>query len=459
MRSTPLNRVAAVLAGAVLGLTALANPAGATGNHGTNEQTGTGDRHRCTTVEKAEYKHWFDGKAGTASIELTNGPLCSGEQAFSLVSYTAPSATFSTPQYVLDQSTQTFKAPDSKNELTPNRLDFKVEVPECFAQVDFVFGKDVIPVLTDKGDRYNERKVGSQVGTKHGSKKYNSTAAEGQPQNAWANFGSGTCVAEPVVEASSDCDGNVVLTLINRSTHSATFEITADGGFTQTEKLAVRAQPKPVDIPAANAKNIVVTSGGKEIYRGGWTKPEDCQVPEVGTPEAKFASSCEGLTFTITNPENGKPVTATFTPNTGAAQTLTVEPGQTTPAFFPASEGLKVVVTGDLDVLNGEVAWTKPADCVVTPPSEGTPSDSPSETPSESPSATPSESVSESASPSVSTSSSPVATTPVSDTEDGGSLPVTGAAAGGIAGGAALLLVVGAGLFFMARRRKLNFKA
>lgn len=454
MRTTPLRRFALVAAGALLGLTALANPAGATGSWL------TGDENRCTTVEKAEYKHWFDGKAGTAAIELVNGPLCSGEQAFSLVSYTAPSATFSTPQYVLDQSTQSFTAPGSKDQLTPNRLEFKVEVPECFAQVDFVFGSHVIPVLTDTGERYNNRKVGSELGVKDGKKEYNSTAAPGQPQNAWDNFGSTGCVAEPVVEALPDCDGNVVLKLINRSTHSSTFEITADGGFKQTEKLAVREEPKSVKIPAANAKNIVVTSGGKELYRGDWTKPEDCQVPEVGTPDAKYASSCEGLTFTVVNPADGKAVTSTLTPNTGAAQTITAQPGETKTAFFPASEGLKVTVTGDLDVLNGEVAWTAPKDCTSTPPTEGTPPTG--GTPTESPSATPSQSATASpsqtpaATPSGTVSSSPVATTPVSDDEQ---LPITGAAAGSVAVGAVVLLLVGAGLFFLARRRKVNFKA
>ncbi|MEU8241740.1 hypothetical protein AB0C07_26110 [Actinoplanes missouriensis] len=469
MRKTRLHRVAAVLAGALLGLTALANPAMATGNHGNNGgQNGghnwnTGDRDRCTTVENAKYKHWFDGPAGTASIELLNGPLCKGSQAFALVSYTTPSAQFSTPQYILDKSIQEFTAPDSKSQLTPSKLDFKVEVPECFTQVDFVFGKDTIDPLVEGGERYNNRKVGSK-----GTPGKQSTPAEGQKQEAFYNGGSGTCVAQPVVETLPDCEGNLQIKLINRSTHSSRFTITTPAG-TKVETLAARQEPKTITVPAAEASSVKVTAldlktkAETELFNGGWTKPEDCQVPEVGTPEANFVSNCDGVTFTIKNPENGKAVTSTFTPSTGEAQTITAQPGETKTAAFPASEGLKITVTGDLDVLNGEVVWTKPADCTVTPPGEETPgenpSDSPSDSPSESPSATPSASVSESASPSVSVSSTPVATVPVSDEEDGGSLPVTGAAAGGIAGGAALLLVVGAGLFFMARRRKLNFKA
>ncbi|WP_433826970.1 hypothetical protein ACQP2E_33410 [Actinoplanes sp. CA-015351] len=443
MRHTPLRRVALVAAGALLGLTGLASvasPAMATGSS-------------CTTAANAEYKHEFNGPAGTASIELTNGPLCEGEsQSFALVSYTAPSAQFETPQFVLDTSKQAFTAPGDKRELTTNKLDFKVAVPECYTQVDFVFGDEIIDELVNGGARYNDRKVGSP-----GAPGYKSKPAAGQPQNAWYNGGSGTCKAEPEVKALPDCQGNVTLKLINRSNFSTPFRITADGNFSETKTVGVNAEPVDVKVPAANAKNIVVKAQNKVLYEGSWTKPEDCQVPEVGTPDAKYTSSCEGLTFEVKNPENGKDLTATFTPTTGEAQTLTVKANETKTAFFPGTEGLKVTVSGDLDVLNGEVVWTKPADCGTdTPPAEGTPSASPSvSTPAETPSATPSEST---ATPTESTSTSPVATTPVSDDEDT-SLPVTGAAAGGIAGGAALLVAVGAGLFFMARRRKLNFKA
>ncbi|WP_229076684.1 LPXTG cell wall anchor domain-containing protein [Actinoplanes sp. DH11] len=441
MRNTPLRRAALVASGALLGLTGLvgiASPAAATGD-------------ACTTAADAKYQHEFSGPDGTAAITLLNGPLCAGEeQKLALVSYTAPSATFATPQYVLDKSVQSFTAPDGKRELTGNRLEFKVAVPECFTQVDFVFGDKIIDPLTDSSDRYNDRKVGSPG--KPGSQ---SKPAPGQPQNAWYNGGSGTCKPEPAVEALPECNGDVLLSLINRSNFTTPFEITADGGFAKTEKVAANAEPVPVKVPAANAKNIVVTAQGKELYRGDWTKPEDCQVPEVGTPDAKYTSDCEGLTFTVSNPEDGKELTATFTPNTGAAQTLTVAPGEKDKkAFFAGTEGLKVTVTGDLDVLKGEVVWTKPKDCDTPPPGEGTPSESPSAEPSDSPSPTPSETAS--ATPSQTVSTSPVATTPVSDDEQ---LPITGSAAGTIAGGAAVLLLVGAGLFFLSRRRKLDFKA
>ncbi|GIF10500.1 hypothetical protein [Actinoplanes teichomyceticus] len=441
MRNTPLRRAAVLAAGALLGLAALATPAYAT-NPGQDEQPAGG--RDCTPVGQAKYEHSFNGPAGTASIRLLNGPLC-GEQAFALVAYTAPSATFQTPQYVLDSSVDSFK-PAKDGVLTPSVLDFKVEVPECYTQVDFVFGDQIINPLTDKSDRYNDRKVGSAGGEGARSKP-----APGQPRNAWYNGGAGTCKAEPVVEALPDCEGNVTLKLINRSTFSAPFVITADGGFTKTETLKVRQEPVTVTVPAANAKNIKVTSRGAELYSGSWSKPEDCKQPEVGTPEANYTSTCDGLTFTVKNPENGQDVTAVFTPNKGAAQTVTVKPAETKTVSFPAAEGLTVTVTGDLDVLNGEVKWTKPADCTENPNPGTSTSASASASASPSASATPTASAS--------ASETPAAATPSPSKSEDGELALTGAAAGSIAGGAALLLVVGAGLFFLARRRKVNFKA
>ena len=125
------HRVAAIAAAALVGLSGLAgfsSPASA---------TGAGR----VTADQAKYKHTFNGPAGTASIEITNGPLCAGqEQTFSLVSYTTPSARFSVPQYVLESSTDKLTAPTGAGQLTRSKLEFKVEVPECFTQVDFVFG-------------------------------------------------------------------------------------------------------------------------------------------------------------------------------------------------------------------------------------------------------------------------------------------------------------------------------
>jgi LPXTG-motif cell wall-anchored protein len=418
------HRAAAATAAALVGLSGLAgfsSPASAT-------------EADCVKAVDAKYVHSFNGPAGTASVEITNGPLCAGEeQAFSLVSYTAPSAVFALPQYVLQSSTDKLTAPTGAAKLTRSKLDFAVEVPECFTQVDFVFGDRIINPLETKDDLYNDRKVGSDNG--EGSR---STPAKDQPKHAWYNGGKGTCVAEPAVEALSDCDGDVTLKLINRSTSSAPFVITADNGFTKTETLKVRQEPVSVVIPAADAKNIKVTSRNVEIYRGGWTKPEDCKTPEAGKPEGTVTSDCDGLTFTVKNPANGVPVTAIFTPGKGEPKTVTVKPGSTEKVTFAGTEGLKVAVSGGLDVLNGEAVWTKPKDCdKPTTPVTTEPEETPSET----------------------TPTSPVATTPAAGEGGDPELPLTGSAAAGVAGGAFLLLVAGAVLFILARRRKVNFTA
>jgi LPXTG-motif cell wall-anchored protein len=415
MSSAPrMRRVAALAAGVLLGLTGLAvlgSPASA------------GMTTECVAPENAKYEHSFNGAAGTASITLLNGPLCA-EQAFALVSYTAPSASFATPQHVLDSSVKKF-VPATATALSSSTLDFKVEVPECFTQVDFVFGDQIINPLTDGSDRYNNRKVGE--GSAPGNR---SKPAKGQPQKAYYNGGSGTCKAEPAVEALPDCEGKVTLKLINRSTFSETFTITAGGGFSKTETLAARQAPVTVTVPAANAKGIAVTSRGKDLYRGEWTKPEDCKTPEVGTPEATVEQTCAGLGFTIENPADGKELTATFTPNKGEAKTVTVAAGKTEKVTFAGVEGLTVKVEGDLDAL-GQVTWVGAENC-------GEPTPGPSTTPAPS-------------------------TTPVPGTGGGEpgepELPLTGTAIGSIVAGAAVLLAVGGGLFFMARRRKLNFQA
>ncbi|MFI1989399.1 LAETG motif-containing sortase-dependent surface protein [Actinoplanes sp. NPDC020271] len=445
MKFTPrLRHVAALAAGALVSLgslVAFSAPAQATNN-------------ACVPAANAKFEHSFNGPAGTAGIKLVNGPLCENVKVpLTLVSYTAPSASFSLPQYVLDSSTQFFTADTPKNDKGELRLDFKVKVPTCFTQVDFVFGDDVINPLTDKSDRYNDRKVGSPAAPGSQSKP-----ERGQPQNAWWNgnagdYKNGVCAAKPAVEALPDCEGNVKLSLINRdaSVTSVRFEITADGGFKQSQVVDKNAK-FDLTIPAANAKNIKVTAGGNQLWSGSWVKPAECTKPEVGAPVTEIKSTCDSLVFTLKNPENGaESLTGTFTPDKGAAQTVTVKAGETKTVTFPAAEGLTVAVTGDFLALNGDVKWTKPENCT-TNPNPG-PSTSASVTPSATTSATASVPASASA------SETPAEATPATSSTEGGALALTGSNSSTIAGGAVLLLLVGAGLFFLARRRRVNFKA
>ncbi|MFJ6199962.1 cell wall anchor protein [Micromonospora sp. NPDC092111] len=378
---------------------------GATATPGATASTPAGQpaAPTCVTAADARYTHTFDGPAGRASITLSNGPLCRGEeQELALVSYVTPSAQFAVPQYVLDTSVKKFTGV-APGELGLATLDFAVTVPHCYTQVDFVFGSKVIDPLTDTSDRYGDRKVGSPAGI----------GSRSTGPRAWYNGGSGSCVAAPEVIAGSDCDGNVELTLVNRSGNAAaTFTITGSGGF--TEKVAVPMRKIVTrKLAPGEAQEITVVAPGMKDFTGGWEKPDDCQQPSIGTPDASHESTCDQMIFRISNPEDGTPLTSTFTPNKGEPKKLTVEPGRTGTVSFAASKNLTVTVTGALDS-GGPLAWEKPEDCG----SGGT----------------------------------------GGGDQDGG-LPVTGAAASAIAAGAAVLLAAGAVLFVVARRRRIRFTA
>ncbi|MEW2374599.1 cell wall anchor protein [Micromonospora sp. NPDC047812] len=405
----PLAVAAAALAGLVTAL-AVSSPAiatnpspsasaSATASTPLPTRSSTPQEPTCVSAADARYTHTFDGAKGEASITLTNGPLCEGEkQDFALVSYVAPSARFAVPQYLFDKSVKAF-APVPDGEIgTVAKLEFKVAVPTCFTQVDFVFGSEVIDPLVEGGKRYDNRKVGSPAGI----------GARSEGPAAWYNGGEGTCVAEPAVEATYDCTGSATLTLVNRGNVAAVFAVTGSGEL--AEKVTVAAGKfEKLELTEAQAKEITVAAEGMQTWQGGWEQPEDCQQPEVGKPTISHATTCEELILKVANPEDGISLTSTFTPSTGEPKTVTFAPGTTKTVTFPAAEGLSVVFTGDLESAK-PIAWTAPkGGC-----DEG---------------------------------------------GEGGGLPVTGAAAGGIAAGAVALLALGAVLFVVARRRRVRFTA
>ncbi|WP_433348133.1 hypothetical protein [Micromonospora sp. CA-111912] len=357
----------------------------------------------CVSAADARYTHTFRGKRGEASITLVNGPLCEGEeQAFALVSYVAPSAKVEFPQYVLSKSVDKFTSVAKDEVGTRSTLKFKVEVPTCYTQVDFVFGDKIIDPLTEK-DLYRNRKVGSPKGI----------GSQSKGPHAWYNGGGETCEAAPEVVVESDCQGKVTFNLINRDGNAAAnFVIATDKGFNKAVTVALRSIEKVELDAAAVDGQITVTANGKSLWTGTQKAPAECQEPGVGEPETSYESTCDDLYLLIQNPKNGVSLTSTFTPSTGKPQTVTIEPGTNKSLRFPASKGLTVVITGDLESA-GPIKWTAP----------------------------------------------------ISGCDDGGTgggdqdggLPVTGAAAGGIAAGAVALLAAGAVLFVVARRRRIRF--
>ncbi|MFI1192560.1 cell wall anchor protein [Micromonospora sp. NPDC020750] len=357
----------------------------------------------CVSAADARYTHTFRGKRGEASITLVNGPLCEGEeQSFALVSYVAPSTKVEFPQYVLSKSVDKFTSVAKGEVGTRSTLKFKVEVPTCYTQVDFVFGDKIIDPLTES-DLYRNRKVGSPKGIGSQSKG---------PQ-AWYNGGSGTCEAAPEVIVESDCTGKVTFNLINRDGNAAAnFVITTDKGFSKAVTVALRSIEKVELDAAAVDGQITVTANEKSLWTGTRKAPAECQEPEVGEPETSYESTCDELFLLVQNPKDGVSLTVTFTPSTGKPQTVTIEPGTNKSVRFPASKGLNVVITGDLESAE-PIEWTAPISGCDGGGTGG-------------------------------------------GDQDGG-LPVTGAAAGGIAAGAVALLAAGAVLFVVARRRRIRF--
>ncbi|MEV4630140.1 LPXTG cell wall anchor domain-containing protein [Micromonospora sp. NPDC049523] len=217
-------------------------------------------------------------------------------------------------------------------------------------------------------------------------------------------------VTKPTASFSSDCDGTVTVILNNGKDATVPVELVVSAkDFSKTVSVKPNSNSEPIVVPAG-AGTIKVTEKGKAVGDAyTWKESADCVPP--GEPTGNFGSTCDELLFEVSNPENGKTVTVTFTPNKGEPKTITVEPGKTETAKFPGEEGLTVTPSSEGMEDTTPVAWEKPADCT-------------------------------------------------SGTGAGeGDLPLTGAAAGGIAAAAAVLLAAGAVLFVVARRRRVRFTA
>jgi len=216
-------------------------------------------------------------------------------------------------------------------------------------------------------------------------------------------------VTAPKAAFTPACDGSVEVTLVNGDEATVPVELTVSAkGFTETHTLEPKSEKKGIVVPAG-AGAITVTEKGKEspvTEPYTWERPENC-----GEPSLAYASTCDEFLFEVTNPKDGTPVTVTFTPSTGDAQTVTVAPDEVKVVKFPASEGLTVTPSAEGE--QGEpIAWEPEENCAGG-----------------------------------------------GGGGDDGELPVTGAAAGGIAGGALALLALGTVLFFIARRRRTTFTA
>ncbi|MFF5080868.1 cell wall anchor protein [Actinoplanes sp. NPDC000266] len=274
---------------------------------------------------------------------------------------------------------------------------------------------------------------------------------------------------------------------------------------------------------------LAVKAMWKEKDGNWWVEPK----PSTGTvtfdgtctkdapkPDAQLASSCDGVTVTLSNGKDAKKDAEFTIVGTDFTKNVTVKVGEEpVTVSIPAKNAGKVVVTeksSDKPVLVGK--WEEPKDCQQPEDNfEGgyqvtcdslifqvdntkgkttievtfTPNKGAAQTivakPGEKKQVTfkgekglevtpkfkgeefeaikwddeekPAECNSASPSPSASASTSPAPAPGQGGGDDEETLPLTGAAAGGIAAGAAALLAAGAVLFILARRRKLKFTA
>ncbi|WP_213455391.1 EGFR-like transmembrane domain-containing protein [Rhizomonospora bruguierae] len=216
----------------------------------------------------------------------------------------------------------------------------------------------------------------------------------------------GTCEKDspkPDFTATSDCSGDVVVTVTNskKARAAADFEIVGKAGF--SEKVTVKpGEDATVTVPAKSAGEIKVLVDGKQLKETvKWTLPENCEVPSLASK-----SDCDTLTIEVTNPKGGTPLTFTFTPAEGVAKTLDVAPGETKSVVYGGEKAKEVVVSAP-DFEPETVAWEKPDNCG----------------------------------------------------GGGGSLAKTGMKISVAVGGALVLLAAGAVLFVIARRRRVTFTA
>ncbi|MEE6260899.1 LPXTG cell wall anchor domain-containing protein [Plantactinospora sonchi] len=350
----------------------------------------------CVDASKAKFKHTFDGPGGKATVELQgNLPLCDGvKQPFTLVSYFAPRPQYDVPQYLYGKDTDVIEAGTTS-------IALEVPVPDCNTQVDLIWGgeSEIIEEIVAGGARYGDKKLGSRG--EPGSR------SEG-PQG-WYNGGTKAC-QQPAADFVSNCDGSVAVNLSNNgeiSKYPVEFTITA-GEWTKKVSIAA-GKGDTVLVPAEHAAEIVVTAEGFETKKGGWQRPEECELPEV-----LVDADCDTFGVGVLNPEGNTPLKVEVTYG-DETKTLTVAPGNTEPevvTFKPGKSTTASVVFPELGGEPLEVVFEKPANCG----GGGGGSDEPG-------------------------------------------LPVTGAAAGGIAIAAGVLLIAGVVLFIVARRRRVTFTA
>lgn len=208
----------------------------------------------CVSAKNATYKHTFNGAAGTATVTAVS-PLCAGEdQPFSLVSYTAPDAAFTVPQFLYDYETKSITS-------SVRSLTFTVEVPACYTQVDFVFGNKIFNPLNSAA--YGDRKLGSP-----GAPGNTSSGPD-----AWYNGGNRPCAPKPIVSFTSVADGSLKVNLGNGSTANVDAAFTVTAGTGSDFYRVAKNSTTTVKVPPSAASDVVVVDSTFRTKNGKWQRP------------------------------------------------------------------------------------------------------------------------------------------------------------------------------------------
>jgi hypothetical protein len=302
----------------------------------------------------ATYTHTFkvDTATGAATASITRSganaakALCGSGQKFSLVSYYAPSPSFALPQYVYDSKTLTLAG-------TTQSVEFSVQLPPCYTQVDFVFEGVIEDLRSD--NLYGNKKVGS--GGTPGSQ---STHAAGSPQSAWYN-GPGTkgqSCTNPAATAVSKCDGSGTIHLSNSLPYTGTtFSVARNGAAATDVPVAALGNQ---DVVISDGEWPVTVTGDNGFTKSfGWAWPAGVCDP----PALEVSPDCVALVLKVTNPLTNKPITATASSGLETKQ-LSLGKGETTTVSFASGTGTATVtLAGAPDWTPLTAEFTKAANC------------------------------------------------------------------------------------------------
>jgi len=301
----------------------------------------------------AAYTHTFnvDPDAGVATASIARSgdastPPCGDGQKFSLVAYYAPSPSFALPQYVFDSQTLTLSG-------TAQKLEFSVQLPPCYTQVDFVFDGVIDDLRTD--NLYGNKKVGS--GAAPGNQ---STAAAGSQQSAWYN-GRGTkgqTCTSPAAVAVPKCDGSGTIHLSNSLPYASTsFSFVRNGGA-----------PTKVDVAGLGNEDVVISDGEWPVTvtgDNGFKKAFAWAWPNAvcGPPTLEVTQDCAGPVLKVTNPLTNKAITATATYG-AESKLISLGKGETTSVSLPSgTDAATVTLAGAPDWVPLTATFTQPTNC------------------------------------------------------------------------------------------------